>query len=59
MPKKAQVKRTLRINMNDGTHKDLVIGKAVSMKTTSPARPAIYLESLPDGTFQFCWDDRL
>lgn len=59
MAKKLTHKRTMRINMVDGSHKDLEISQAVSMKTSKKNDNRIYLEQLEDGTYRLLWTESL
>lgn len=53
MKKKQNVRRALKVNLNDGTSIDIEIGKAVELRTS---RPALYIEPLNDGTFRLAYD---
>lgn len=49
-------KRTIRINMNDGTHIDLVLSKATSINTEASM---INIDKLKDGTWRLIYDINL
>lgn len=57
MGKKVQGKRTMRIQMVDGSSKDLSISQAVAMKTSKENDNRIYLEQLNDGTYRLLWTE--
>lgn len=57
MAKKVQGKRAMRIQMMDGSHKDLSISQAVSMKTSKENDNRIYLEQLTDGSYRLLWTE--
>jgi plasmid rolling circle replication initiator protein Rep len=50
------MKRAIRINLNDGTYKDLELSKAVTVKTKNEM---LNLEKLPDGTWRMIWNESL
>lgn len=49
-------KRTIRINFNDGTYRDLVLSKATLIKTKSEM---MNLEKLNDNTWRLIWSEGL
>jgi hypothetical protein len=59
MAKKLKAKRAMRINMADGSYKDLPITQAVAMKTSKENDNRIYLEQLTDGTYRLLWTEDL
>jgi hypothetical protein len=50
------MKRTLRINFEDGTFKDLNITKATSVKTNNEM---IYFDKLKDDSWRLIWNEGL
>jgi hypothetical protein len=50
------MKRTLRINFEDGTFKDLNITKATSVKTNNEM---IYFDKLKDDSWRLIWNESL
>ena len=49
----------MRINFKDGSHKDLDIAQAVSMKLSNENDNRIYLEQLHNGSFRLMWTEGL
>lgn len=50
------MKRTLRINFNDGTYKDLNLTKATSIKSNNEM---IYFDKLKDDNWRIIWSEKL
>ena len=55
---KKKVKRSISIEFNDGTTKELEIGKAVAMRGNSKhMRGAIYMEMMDDGKWRLLYTE--
>jgi hypothetical protein len=50
------MKRTIRINFNDGTFTDLELSKATSVRTKNEM---LYLDKLNDGSWRLIWNESL
>jgi len=59
MAKKMKSKRTLRINMVDGTHKDLNILSAASINTSRENDGRIYIEQINENDWRLVWTNDL
>ena len=51
--------RTMRLNFNNGSYKDLEIAFGVSMKSKGENDSRIYLEQLDDGRYRLVWSENL
>lgn len=50
------MKRSIRINFNDGTFKDLELSKATTVRTNNEM---LYLDKLNDGSWRLIWNESL
>jgi hypothetical protein len=50
------MKRIIRINFQDGSHKDLELSNATSVRTKNEM---LYLDKLPDESWRMIWNESL